>query len=413
MARAMVLRQKLLVAAAWSGVCISARRRTFESRVRKGIGGPPEMATAKPRARDLGLDLAGTPGPFNAITDIPGVAVGSTTIIEAEPRPGRPLPVRTGVTAIVPHAGAREPKPVYAGIHRFNGNGELTGSHWIEDGGTFTGPVLITNTHNVGMAHHAAIAWMLKRYASTDGGRDHLWIMPVVAETYDGMLNDINGQHLSQDHVFAALDGAKSGPVAEGNTGGGTAMIAYEFKGGTGTASRRIEIGGNAYTLGTLVQANHGRRDWLTVCGVPVGRLLRQGMIDGLLAERGSIIVIIATDLPLAPHQLKRLAWRASIGIGRGGTPGGNSSGDIFLAFSTANDLVMQHLAPAKQALEIINDELFDPIYMAAVETVEEAVLNAMCAAEPMGGTAHDRYAIEALPVDELMAVMKGYGRGV
>ena len=371
------------------------------------------MTTAgKPRARDLGLDLAGTPGPFNAITDVPGVAVGSTTLIEEAPRPGRAVPVRTGVTAIIPHAAASEPNPVYAGLHRFNGNGEMTGSHWIEDGGTFMGPVLITNTHSVGMAHHAAIKWMLQRYASVYGGRHHLWIMPVVAETYDGLLNDINGQHVTEAHVLAALDSAKSGPVTEGNCGGGTGMIAYDFKGGTGTSSRVIEIGGESYRLSSLVQANHGRRDWLTVCGVPVGRHLRQGMIDGQLVERGSIIVVIATDLPLAPHQLKRVARRASIGIGRGGTPGGNSSGDIFLAFSTANNLVMPHQAPPVLNLQIINDELFDPIYMAVVESVEEAVLNALCAAEPMGGSAHDRYSIPALPVDELMALMKRYGRG-
>ena len=371
------------------------------------------MATRKPRARDLGLELNGTPGPFNAITDVPGLAVGFATRIEAAPRAGRSLPVRTGVTAIVPNAASPTPKPVYAGIHRFNGNGEMTGSHWIEDGGTFTGPVLITNTHSVGAAHLGAISWMLKRHPETYGGPDHLWLMPVVAETYDGLLNDINGQHITPDDAMAALDAAVTGPVAEGNTGGGTAMIAYDFKGGTGTSSRTIEIGGRTFTLGTLVQANHGTRDWLTVCGVPVGRHLRQGLIDGKVRELGSIIVVIATDLPLAPHQLKRVARRASIGIGRGGTPGGNSSGDIFLAFSTGNDLVLPHKAPATRQIELVNDELFDPIYMAVVESVEEAVLNAMCAAEPMGGTAHDRYSIPALPVDEMMAIMKRFGRGV
>ncbi len=361
----------------------------------------------RPRARELGIALPGTPGELNAITDVAGLAVGTTTIIEERPRPGRPLPVRTGVTAIVPHAAAPDPIPVYAGFHRFNGNGEMTGSHWIEDGGYFIGPVLITNTHSVGIAHHGAIKWMLARYAHVYGSRHHLWIMPVVAETYDGMLSDIDGQHVTEAHVLAALDGAKGGPVAEGNVGGGTGMIAYEFKGGTGTASRRVDIGGTGFVVAALVQANHGRRDWLTVCGVPVGRHLRQGLREGELAERGSIIAVVATDLPLAPHQLKRLARRAAIGIGRGGTPGGNSSGDIFLAFSTANAGPMPHLAPPRFSIEVASDELLDPVYMAAVESVEEAVLNAMCAAEDMGGSPYDRYFVPALPTEALLELLR------
>ncbi|WP_027134632.1 DmpA family aminopeptidase [Geminicoccus roseus] len=365
----------------------------------------------KPRARDLGLDLAGTPGPLNAITDVPGVAVGLATIREETPRPGRRLPVRTGVTAILPRGHEAAPEPVYAGIHRFNGNGEMTGSHWIEDGGYFLGPVLITNTHSVGIAHHAAVRWMLDRHASTYGGDDLLWVMPVVAETYDGMLNDINGQHVTVEHVHAALDGATGGPVAEGSTGGGTGMIAYEFKGGTGTASRRVTVDGRDYMLGALVQANHGRRDWLTVTGVPVGRHLRQGLNEGQVQERGSIIVVIATDIPMAPHQLQRVARRCSIGIGRNGTPGGNNSGDIFLAFSTANRGPMPHQAPGHRRIEMVNDELFDPIYLAVVESVEEAVLNAMLAGEATGGTVHDRFRIEALPVDELQDVLRRHRR--
>jgi D-aminopeptidase len=361
---------------------------------------------SKPRARDLGLDLSGTPGPFNAITDVPGVAVGFTTLDEPEPRPGRRLPVRTGVTAILPRAGEPAPSPVYAGIHRFNGNGEMTGSHWIEDGGYFLGPVLITNTHSVGIAHHAAVRWMLDRHATTYGGDDLLWVMPVVAETYDGLLNGINGQHVTTEHVLAALDGAASGPVAEGCTGG-TGMIAYEFKGGTGTSSRGVTIDGRPYMVGALVQANHGRRDWLTVCGVPVGRHLRQDMLEGRSTERGSIIVVIATDIPMAPHQLKRVARRCSIGIGRNGTPGGNNSGDIFLAFSVGNPRPMPHLAPAHQTIEMVNDELFDPIYLAVVESVEEAVVNAMLAAKTTGGTVHDRFRVPALPVEELLDVLR------
>lgn len=371
----------------------------------------PVSAIAKPRARDLGLDLPGLTGPLNALTDVPGVAIGFTTLIEDEPRPGRPLPLRSGVTAIVPHSEAREPIPVFAGFHRFNGNGEMTGSHWIEDGGYFLGPVLITNTHSVGIAHHAAIKWMLRRYAETYSGRDHLWVMPVVAETYDGLLSDIDGQHITEDHVLSALESAAPGPVAEGSVGGGTGMIAYEFKGGTGTSSRRLDAGGETYTLAALVQANHGRRDWLTISGVPVGRELREGLRDGELRELGSIIVVLATDAPLAPHQLKGLARRASIGIARGGTPGGNNSGDIFLAFSIANPLPMPHKAPPRLALEIMSNEHLDPVYLAAVECVEEAVINAMLAAGPMGGTPYDRYLVPALPVPELLGILRRHGR--
>ena len=371
----------------------------------------PKSSTRR-RARDIGLDLPGTPGPLNAITDVPGIKVGLTTIHEPKPRPGRRLPVRTGVTAILPHADSPTPVPVFAGIHRFNGNGEMTGSHWIEDGGYFLGPVLITNTHSVGITHHAAVRWMLDHYATTYEADDLLWVMPVVAETYDGLLNDINGQHVTAEHVLAALDGAASGPVAEGCTGGGTGMIAYEFKGGTGTSSRSVTIDGRTYTIGTLVQANHGRRDWLTICGVPVGRHLRQDMLEDQPLERGSIIVVIATNIPMAPHQLKRVARRCSIGIGRNGTPGGNNSGDIFLAFSTANPGPMPHQAPAHRMVEMVSDELFDPIYLAVVESVEEAVINAMLAAETTGGTPYDRFRVSALPVDELLDVLVRRSRG-
>jgi D-aminopeptidase len=364
----------------------------------------------KPRARDLGLPLPGIPGPFNAITDVPGVSVGFSTIREETPRPGRRLPVRTGVTAIHPRPPERGPTPVYAGIHRLNGNGEMTGSHWIEDGGHFTGPVLVTNTHSVGMAHHAAVRWMIDRHAATYEGDDLLWIMPVVAETYDGLLSDINVQAVTAEHVFAALDGARGGPVAEGGVGGGTGMIAYDYKGGTGTASRRITVDGCDYTVGVLVQANHGRRDWLTVCGVPVGRVLTEARLAGQTAERGSIIAVVATDAPMAPHQLKRLARRATIGIGRGGTPGGNNSGDIFLAFSTANEGPLPHAAPGHLTLSLVNDELFDPFYMAVVEGVEEAVLNAMLAGEPTGGTPHDRFRVASLDAAALIAALRAHG---
>ncbi|MCO5151008.1 MULTISPECIES: DmpA family aminopeptidase [unclassified Shinella] len=367
--------------------------------------------TVKPRARALGLPFTGRTGPFNAITDVEGIAVGFQTIVEETPRPGRKLPVRTGVTAILPHAESETPVPVYAGIHRFNGNGEMTGTHWIEDGGTFLGPVMITNTHAVGITHHATIRWMLERYASTYEIGDFLWLMPVVAETYDGVLSDINAMPVAEADARAALDNLSFGPVAEGNCGGGTGMIAYGFKGGTGTASRIVSFGDRDYTIGTLVQANHGQRDWLTVCGVPVGKHIKDNTPQSQLQERGSIIVVIATDLPLAPHQLKRLARRAAIGIGRNGTPGGNNSGDIFLAFSTANPQPMAHRAPLMLGLGMVNDEYLDPIYQAAVESVEEAVVNAMLAAEDSGGTPHDRFRIDAIRHDELVAVMQRYGR--
>ncbi|MBT6824783.1 MAG: S58 family peptidase, partial [Rhodospirillales bacterium] len=256
----------------------------------------------KPRARDLGLDFSGVTGPDNAITDVPGLEVGFSTIIEGEGELEQGKgPVRTGVTAILPRGRDPEPHPVWAGFYALNGNGEMTGTHWITDGGYFTGPICITNTNSVGIVHHALLRWIIKTH-DQPWQKDHLWAMPVVAETYDGILNDINGQHITEEHALEALNSAKPGPVAEGNVGGGTGMICYEFKGGTGTSSRRIEIDGQGYTVAALVQANHGIRDWLTVLGVPVGRHLTE---DTLLkeAELGSIIVMLATDAPMMPHQ--------------------------------------------------------------------------------------------------------------
>jgi len=320
----------------------------------------------------LGWKLPGTTGRDNAITDVAGVCVGLTTLNEPEGR------IRTGVTAILPFGHERTPRIAHAGIHVLNGNGEMTGSHWIRDAGYFLGPVCITNTHSVGIVHHAAVRWMITHYE--EAFRDHhLWAMPVIAETYDGVLNDINGQHLREEHVLAALEGARPGPVAEGNTGGGTGMICYEFKGGTGTSSRRVALGGKPYTFGVLVQANHGRREWLTVLGEPVGRQLSAHRL--MDRERGSIIVVMATDAPLRPDQLDRLARRGAIGISRSGTPGGNSSGDIFLAFSTANARPLPQFDAALHGFTHLNDELLDPAYEAVVEATDEAILNAMLAA--------------------------------
>ncbi len=326
---------------------------------------------AKPRARDLGLPFPGQPGPLNAITDVPGVRVGFCTLTD----PARRL--RTGVTAILPRPDHGFPQPVWAGQFTLNGNGEMTGTHWIHDAGYLIGPICITNTHAIGAVHHGATQWMIEHYADFFGHHDG-WAMPVVAETYDGVLNDINALHVTPDHAIAAIKAAKAGPVAEGSTGGGNGMIAYEFKGGTGTASRRVTLAGQTYTMGTLVQANHGRRSWLNILGQPVGRLMPDGAYRD--KDQGSVIVILATDAPLSALSLRHIARRASMGIARGGTPAGNSSGDIFLAFSVANPGPMPHSADPLLTRVELNSEILDPLYLAAVESVEEAVVNALVA---------------------------------
>ena len=325
------------------------------------------------RARDLGIQFPGQPGEYNAITDVTGVTVGFKTLTDTTKY------IRTGVTAIIPINDTNNPSPVWAGHYSLNGNGEMTGTHWINDAGYFVGPVCITNTHSVGMVHHGVTKWMIQRYKEYFKN-EHAWAMPVVAETYDGVLNDINGQHINSDHAVEALNSASNGVVAEGSTGGGNGMICYDFKGGTGTSSRQIEIKGKTYTVGTLVQANHGIRPWLNILGKPVGRLIPHETL--LAKETGSIIVIIATDAPLSPLSLRQVAKRAAIGVGRGGSPGGNSSGDIFLAFSVANKKLM----PQKDNIIIennfLNSEYIDALYLAAVESVEEAVVNALVAGE-------------------------------
>jgi D-aminopeptidase len=339
---------------------------------------------------------------LNAITDVPGVEVGCTTIIEGDgPVEQGVGPIRTGVTAILPRGHAAELAPVWAGLYSLNGNGEMTGSHWIHDGGYFLSPILISNTHAIGMCHHACVGWMIDHYQRQYLDQ-HLWAMPVVAETYDGATNDINGRHVQEHHVRAALDSASGGAVAEGNTGGGTGMVCYGFKGGTGTSSRVFTLdaaAGRRCTVGALVQANYGRRADFVVRGVPVGadagvRAAHAGggggEADSEERERGSIIVVLGTDAPLMPHQLDRLARRAAIGIGRGGSPGGNGSGDIFLAFSTANPaggIPTEELGADRFPVlhhEYMHDDLTDALYLAGVEAVEEAVLNAVCAAEPL-----------------------------
>jgi D-aminopeptidase len=332
---------------------------------------------SKPRARDLGLPFAGTTGPLNAITDVAGVSVGLTTLIDP------PRNMRTGVTAIRPRDDAGLPLPVWAGHYALNGNGEMTGTHWIDDAGYMIGPVCITNTHGIGAVHHGASQWMTRHYAAFFA-QDHGWAMPVVAETYDGVLNDINAFHVTPEHAIAALDAAVSGPVAEGATGGGTGMISYQFKAGTGTASRVFQIGGEAYTMGVLVQANHGRRSDFQILGRPVGQLMPEGALNPFLPQKelGSIIVVLITDAPLSGLSLRQVAKRAALGIGRGGTPGGNSSGDIFLALSTANPMPMPQKSAALITKTEVNGEQIDPLYLAAVQAVEEAVINAIVAGE-------------------------------
>jgi D-aminopeptidase len=290
--------------------------------------------------------------------------------------------MRTGVTAILPRRDHGRPQPVSAGFFALNGNGEMTGVHWVNDAGYFLGPVLITNTHGIGACHHGATEWMIRTYDRhfTD---DHAWAMPIVAETYDGCLNDINALHVRPEHAVAALEAATGGPVAEGSVGGGNGMIAYEFKAGTGTASRRIRVGGQTYAVAALVQANYGRRDWFTVLGVPVGRHMPLHQpFRSPPKDSGSIIVILATDAPLSDALLRGLAKRAALGIGRSGSPGGNSSGDIFLAFSTADPMPDPLRAEPVIARHSLNWEEMDAVYEAAVQAVDESVINAIVQGE-------------------------------
>jgi D-aminopeptidase len=327
------------------------------------------------RARTLGIPFDGAPGRFNAITDVEGVTVGYTTLIEGEGKDA----VRTGVTAILPRGEATKDKPVFAGVFSLNGNGEMTGAHWIEESGLLEGPVLITNTHSVGIVRDAAIEWRIRHGAADASG--YWWSLPVVAETWDGDLNDINGFHVKPEHVFAALEGAHGGAIAEGNVGGGTGMTCHEFKCGTGTSSRVVKIE-REYHLGVLVQANYGVRSELRIAGVPVGKLLQNDLPKPESKDSGSIIIVVATDAPLLPNQLKRVARRASLGLARNGSYSGNGSGDIFIAFSTANEANQVALT----SLTALGNDQLDPLFLATVQAVEESIINAMIAAEPMTG---------------------------
>ena len=360
------------------------------------------FAQAKLRARDLGIPFEGSPGPLNAITDVQGVEVGHVTLISGK---GKLVvgtgPVRTGVTAILSR-GRNSIDPVFAAWFALNGNGEMTGTTWVEESGFLEGPVMITNTHSVGTVRDAVIAWQRSR-----GTTFQPWMLPVVAETYDGFLNDINGFHVKEEHVFQALDGAKAGPVGEGSVGGGTGMVAHGFKGGIGTSSRILDEGRGGYTVGVLVQANHGLRSQFTVAGVPVGREITDLTRERGDEDTGSIIIVVATDAPLLPHQLKRVVRRAALGVARNGGIGSNGSGDIFIAFSTANP------GAAKQSevvsLQMIPNSRITPVFLATVQATEEAIINAIVAAETMTG--RDGNTVYGLPHERLKEVMKKYNR--
>ncbi|GAA2798206.1 P1 family peptidase [Saccharopolyspora taberi] len=362
----------------------------------------------RPRARGLGIPFAGRPGPVNAITDVTGVEVGYTTLVHGEgPLRSGEGPVRSGVTAILPRGRSKPAQPCAAGWFALNGNGEMTGTSWIEEVGALTTPVLITNTHAVGPCHQGAIDWMVGR------GPARGWLMPVVAETFDGYLNDINGGHVRAEHAVSALESAAGGPIAEGSVGGGTGMNCYGFKGGSGTASRLVRHGADEYAVGAFVQANFGARRHLTVAGRPVGlRIAAENPMEdrGWLAPpgAGSVIVVVATDAPLLPGQCKALARRVPLGLGRTGTIGSHFSGDLFLAFSTANEGALTSEFDSDRTYETLRFVPWggiNPFYEAVIQCVEEAVLNALVVNETMVG--RDGHRSPALPHDELLRCLR------
>ncbi len=365
------------------------------------------LPSGRVRAREFGIvtgELA--TGPLNAITDVAGVKVGHATVIRGEgPLKKGEGPVRTGVTAVLPHSAVWR-APVLAATHTLNGDGEFTGVHWLRDLETLTHPVLITNTVSVGTVHEAAIAYAIEKH----GGGSYL---PVVGETWDGTLNDIDGFHVTKEHVYQAIDTAAEGPVAEGNVGGGTGMICYEFKGGIGTSSRRLTAAGGGFTVGVLLQANFGRRSTLMIGGVPVGVEIPKPRRSAdaeprAMGREGSVIVVIATDAPISSRQLERMSRRATLGLARTGTWSGNGSGDIFIAFSTANRFDRQD-KPAERSIRWHDPGRMDPLFQATVEAVDEAVLNAMMKADTMTGV--NNRTVEALPYDRLRDALRKYGR--
>ena len=374
-----------------------------------GIASGAEAAH-KERARDLGVPFDGTPGPLNAITDVEGVLVGHTTLISGS---GKLVvgkgPIRTGVTAVLPRGRSSMDRYSFAGWYAQNGNGEMTGTTWVEESGFLEGPVMITNTHSVGVVRDAVVAWRVAH--GPPGPDDNWWSLPVVAETWDGWLNDINGFHVKPEHALQAIDTAHGGPVEEGAVGGGTGMVCNGFKGGIGTSSRKLTDQDGGYLVGVLVQCNYGRRQNLLIAGVPVGREIESedpyAWLPSDSAELGSIIVVVATNAPLLPHQLKRLARRVSLGIGRTGSIASNGSGDIFIAFSTANPGASDVGHPVD--LKMVPNLSLNPLFAATVQATEEAVVNAMVAATDMTGI--NGHHVRALPHDQLRAVLAKYNR--
>ena len=355
----------------------------------------------KPRARDLGIPFQGTPGKYNSITDVEGVQVGYSTIIEGES-------ARTGVTIIHPR-GKSNHDPVFAAWFPFNGNGEMTGAAWIDEGGYLEGPIGITNTHSVGVVRDTIIQWQVENNALFQK-----WSLPLVAETADGWLNDMNGFFVKPHHVREAVDTAASGSIAEGSVGGGTGMLCYEFKGGSGTSSRKLPERFGGWTVGAFVQTNFGVRYQLTISGVPVGHHIKHHPVwtDGenpYKQDTGSLIVVLATDAPLLPHQLKRIARRASLGMARTGSLGGNGSGDIFAAFSTANSHTALGNENGVSEIHALDNDHLNPLFAATVFATEEAIINSMIAGEGMTG--HNGFSVKALPHDELLEVMRRYDR--
>jgi L-aminopeptidase/D-esterase-like protein len=383
----------------------------LDSRLFAPVSGHPPGSGAtgtSPRARDLGVPFPGQAGPLNAITDVSGVEVGYATLIEGEGRlvTGRG-PVRTGVTAILPR-GRDAHAPVFGGHAVGNGNGEMTGAIWIEESGIVESPILITNTHSVGVVRDAVIAWLLQH-----GGTSQPWGLPIVAETWDGYLNDLNGFHVQPGHAHAALDAARGGAIAEGNVGGGTGMHTFEFKGGTGTSSRRVRIRDvGDFVVGVLVQSNFGSRAQLQIAGIPVGREWPEDAPftaqHGPVNELGSIIVVVATDAPLLPTQLKRIAKRAAMGIARTGGTAGNGSGDIFVAFSTANARAAADGVGLRN-MQFLPNDLLNGLFEATVLATEEAIVNAMIAARTMTGI--DGHRLVAIDHARLREILRRHGR--
>ena len=371
-------------------------------------------AVAGPRARELGIPFDGTPGPLNAITDVAGVTVGHTTLIGGE---GKLVvgkgPVRTGVTAILPRGRQTQREPVFAGWFSLNGSGELTGTTVVEEFGLLLGPVMLTNTHSVGVVHDAVIAWQL-RQPDAPSDEDWWWSMPVVGETWDGYLNDVNGFHVHPEHAVAALESATGGVVAEGAVGGGTGMVSFGFKGGIGTASRVAQVAGARYTIGVLVQSNFGRRAQLRIAGVPVGREIPDAIpfanatTHQDLGDLGSLIVVVATDAPLLPHQLKRLARRVALGVGRTGGFAMNGSGEIFIAFSTAATGVAVGAGATPVMVGMLPNASMDPLFKATVEATEEAIINALVAGRSMTGI--DGHFVMGLPHERVQELLRQRG---